>query len=52
MSDLLEKICKFQWVYVIIIIAFSIECYYEKEIMKTFILTFKPDMLCLIVISG
>lgn len=44
MSDLLEKIFKFQWVCVIIVIAFSIECYYEKEIMKNFILTFEPDM--------
>lgn len=51
MNDLIEKVFKFQWVCAIIVIAFSIECYYEKEIMREFIMTFEPNVLRLIMIN-
>lgn len=51
MNDLLKKIFKFQWVCAITVIAFSIECYYEKEVIQDFIMTFEPDILRLIVIN-
>ena len=51
MNDLIQKVFKFQWVCAIIVIAFSIECYYEKELIQEFIMTFKPNVLRLIVIN-
>lgn len=51
MNDICNKIFKFQWLCAIILIVFNVESYYEKELIKSFILQFLSDNMYFIVIN-
>lgn len=51
MNDICNKIFKFQWLCVVILIVFNIESYYEKELIKSFILRFFSDNMYVITIN-
>lgn len=51
MSEVCNKILKFQWLCAVILIVFNIESYYEKELIKNCILKLVSNNMYIIVIN-